>query len=195
MYWKQKNKGSHCTKNQREFHHIFTNIVGNISLLKLSVSLILSEPHYWRNHILIKILTAPNSSRQYLHPIHVKEMHFNALLNGDGLLILGHFCKQSASTKSIEISWQFITVFKRQSEVWEGHPPTAALLEMSPHTVTLRATRCFVPHVLLSLDVIQMSNHYTTSLPHATFLWLPDSWSRNKWTDGLSVAFRGGDSL
>ena len=40
------------------------------------------------------------------------------------------------------------------------------------HTVTLRATQSFVPHVLPSLEVIQKSDHYTTSLPHATLLWI-----------------------
>lgn len=89
-----------CTKNPNQFHHIFTNIVGNISLLKLSKSLILSKPHYWRKHILIKILTAPNTSSQYLHPINIKEMHFSALLNRDSLVILGHFCHESAPEDS-----------------------------------------------------------------------------------------------
>lgn len=77
-------------------------------------------------------------------------MHFNALPNRDGLLILWHICNESASTKSTEISWELVTVLESHWELW-GYPPTAVLSDTSPRTVTLRATQSFVPHALLSL--------------------------------------------
>lgn len=110
-----------CTKNQKQFHHIFTNVVGDISALKLSKSLILSKPHYWRKHILVKILTAPNNTSQYLHPIKTKEIHFSALLNRDTLVILGHFCHESAPASSRGISWQLLPVLDTIQRHQQGH--------------------------------------------------------------------------
>lgn len=76
---------------------------------------ILSKAHYWRKHILIKILTAPNSSSQYLNSINVEEVHFSAFPNRDALLNVGHICKASAPTKAT-CGLTIVTVLKGHQE-------------------------------------------------------------------------------
>lgn len=122
-----------------KFHCTFTNIVGNVSLLKLSKSLIFSKPHYWRKHILIKILTAQNTSSQYLHPINIKEIHFSVLLNGDTLVILGHFCHKSAPASSRGISCSL-------SQSWraiQSHQQSHQLLCLTSQEAALNETEEF----------------------------------------------------